>query len=294
MKQKIFDKILESYPINKGWSDDKKYCVTTTDGEKYLLRISKIGRLEFRKALFNVLDKVAALDIPMCKLIEWGISDRGIYALHTWIDGEDAQEIVPTFTLHEQYKMGICAGEILHKIHSLAAPDAQKDWFTRFNHKTDVKIQKYLSCGMRFYGDEHILEYIQNNRDLLKNRPQCFQHGDYHIGNMMIQKGKLIIIDFDRFDYGDPFEEFNRIVWCAQCSPNFASGILKGYFGEEPPAIFWRLIAFYISSNMLSSIYWSIPFGQHEINTMINQAKDILTWYNNMQSVIPTWYISAL
>ena len=27
-------------PINKGWSCDKKFCVTTADGEKYLLRIT--------------------------------------------------------------------------------------------------------------------------------------------------------------------------------------------------------------------------------------------------------------
>ena len=27
-------------PINKGWSCDKKYCVTTADGTKYLLRVT--------------------------------------------------------------------------------------------------------------------------------------------------------------------------------------------------------------------------------------------------------------
>ena len=27
-------------PINKGWSCDKKYCVTTEDGKKYLLRVT--------------------------------------------------------------------------------------------------------------------------------------------------------------------------------------------------------------------------------------------------------------
>ena len=29
-------------------------------------------------------------------------------------------------------------------------------------------------------------KYIAENRHLLKNRPQSYQHGDYHIGNMMI------------------------------------------------------------------------------------------------------------
>lgn len=64
---------------------------------------------------------------------------------------------------------------------------------------------------------------------MLKNRPQVFQHGDYHIGNMMIDtRNELRIIDFDRYDFGDPWEEFNRIVWCAQKTSLLASGMIKG------------------------------------------------------------------
>ena len=36
-------------PITKGWSEDKKYCVTKADGTKYLLRISPIERFEKEK-----------------------------------------------------------------------------------------------------------------------------------------------------------------------------------------------------------------------------------------------------
>ena len=102
---------------------------------------------------------------------------------------------------------------------------------------------------------------------------------------------KLYIIDFDRDDYGDPWEEFNRIVWCAQKAPLFASGMVDGYFDGSVPMDFWRLLALYISSNTLSSIPWAIPFGQEEINVMQNQAREVLTWYDHMQNPVPTWYI---
>src|SRR5690606_11191222 len=46
---------------------------------------------------------------------------------------------------------------------------------------------------------------------------------------------KLTIIDFDRSDFGDPWEEFNRIVWGTQKSPLFASGMVNGYFDGEVP-----------------------------------------------------------
>ena len=53
---------------------------------------------------------------------------------------------------------------------------------------------------------------------------------------------------------------------------------------------FWRLLALYISSNMLSSIPWAIPFGEGEVRTMLDQAADVLRWYDNMNTVVPRWY----
>ena len=158
----------------------------------------------------------------------------------------------------------------------------------------DNKIQKYMECPIHYENGQAFIDYIRENRHLLKGRPQVFQHGDYHIGNMMIDRdGKLQIIDFDRYDFGDPREEFNRIVWCAQKSPLFASGMVNGYFDGDVPLKFWKLLALYIASNTLSSIYWAVPFGPDEVNTMLNQAKDILNWYDNMRNPVPSWYFKG-
>lgn len=288
----IFDTIIQSEPINKGWSEDKKYCVTVAGGTKYLLRITPIQRYETRKALFDMLGQVAALGIPMCKPVEFGTCKGGVYSLQTWINGQDAEEIIPLLPETEQYVLGLKSGEILRKIHTIPAPVMQEDWAIRFNRKTNYKIQKYFECGLRFDGDGKVIEYIENNRHLLENRPQCFQHGDYHIGNMMIENGEIVIIDFDRFDYGDPWEEFNRIVFCAQKSPHFATGMVKGYFDGKPSLEFWRLLAFYIWSNLLSMIYWAVPYGQNELNTSMNLVQDALAWYDNMQNPVPAWYMA--
>ncbi len=277
-------------PISRGWSGDKKYKVIKPDGTKYLLRITPIERYEARKELFAMLEKLKKQDIPMCEPVEFGVCKAGVYTLLTWVEGEDAEDVIPLLTETDQYNLGLKSGEILRRIHSLPAPDSQEEWYGRFNRKTDIKIRKYRDCPLRFKGDDKMIEYIENNRKLLINRPQCFQHGDYHIGNMMIENGELVIIDFDRFDFGDPWEEFNRIVWCAQICPKFASGRLDGYFGGRPPIEFFKLLAFYIASNTLSSIYWAIPFGQDEVETMMRQSQDVLSWYDNMQSPVPAWY----
>ena len=282
-------------PIEKGWSGDKKYCATTTDGNQFLLRVSPIEQYERKKNEFELMHKIATLDIPMCKPLEFGISDEGVYSVQSWINGADAEENINHYTNKEQYAYGLESGQILRKIHTIPAPNGIEDWESYFNRKADGKIKMYEECPIKCENGQAFVEYINANRHLLKNRPCTYQHGDYHIGNMMIGEDKqLYIIDFNRYDFGDPWEEFNRIVWCAQAAPYFASGMVNGYFDNDIPMEFWKLLALYIASNTLSSVAWAIPFGEKEIQVMLNQAKDILKWYDNMKNPVPSWYLGVI
>ncbi len=281
-------------PIEKGWSGDKKYCVTDETGTRYLLRISSPDQFSKKKEEFRMMRQVASLGVPMCQPIAFGVCEEGAYSIQSWIEGRDAEDVISTFPDAEAYAYGLEAGRILQRIHSIPAPVDRPDWEIYFNEKINRKIKGYLACPIRYDGGDFFIEYINANRHLLKNRPQVYQHGDYHIGNMMIdRKGRLNIIDFNRNDYGDPWEEFNRIVWCVQSSAIFASGIVNGYFDGDVPMDFWKLLAFYIAGNTLSSIYWAIPFGQNEIDMMLRQAKEVLAWYENMQNPVPAWYLAG-
>lgn len=284
-------KFVSKERINKGWSSDKKYCVTDENGTRYLLRISSCDQFRAKESEFKMMQRVESLGVPMCKPIEFGTCKAGVYSIQSWIEGIDAEEIISTLSDTEAYRYGLEAGRILKLIHSIPAPAYQPDWEIRFNKKIDRKIKNYFDCPIKYNDGNAFIEYINANRHLLKNRPQGYQHGDYHIGNMMIDiSGQLKIIDFNRNDYGDPWEEFNRIVWCAQSSPVFASGMVNGYFDGDVPVDFWKLLALYIASNTLSSVSWAIPYGQSEIDTMLNQAKEVLEWYDDMKNPIPAWY----
>lgn len=291
---KGYDTFTKIEAVNKGWSSDKKYYIENTDGRRLLLRVGDISEYNGKKAEFEMMKQVGALGVPMSQPLDFGTCDDGksVYSLFTWCDGEDAEVVLPSLTETHQYMLGIKSGEILRRIHSIPAAKEQEEWGSRFNRKTDKKIEKYRTCGIKFNGDDKIIDYIENHRQLFFGRPQCYQHGDYHVGNMVISlDNTLSIIDFNRFDFGDPWEEFNRIVWSATVSPHFATGQLNGYFGGRPPIEFFKLLAFYIASNTLSSIYWAIPFGENEITIMKNQAKDVLSWFNDMKNPIPTWYV---
>ena len=288
----VYQNIVSKTLIEKGWSGDKKYCAVTADGQKYLLRISPIDRLERKRREYEKMSEVAQLGIPMCLPVEFGTCEEGAYSIQSWIEGEDAEEAIMAMDSAAQYRYGADAGRILAKIHRIPAPIDAPSWESRFNAKIDRKINMYENCELKYEnGGDSFLKYISENRNLLQGRPQSYQHGDYHIGNMMVTNdGVLTIIDFDRDDFGDPWEEFNRIVWCAQAAPAFASGMVDGYFDGNVPIDFWKLLALYICSNTLSSLPWAIPFGDEQIQVMRKQAAQVLEWYVGMQQVIPTWY----
>lgn len=287
----VYDTIVTREPIGKGWSGDRKYCVTTADGNKYMLRISPLEKHDRRKREFDKMCEVAALGIPMAQPVEFSVCDEGVYTIESFIEGVDAEDFISRLPDEKQYTYGLDAGRILAKLHTIPAPVDAPEWEPRFNAKIDRKIAMYESCELKYENDQPFLTFIAENRHLLAGRPQTYQHGDYHVGNMMIDhNGVLSIIDFDRDDFGDPWEEFNRIVWCAQAAPAFASGMVDGYFNGEVPMDFWKLLALYICSNTLSSLPWAISFGEGEIQVMRKQAAQVLEWYDGMRDVVPTWY----
>ena len=281
---------------DKGWSNDKKYYIKTVGDEELLLRVSDISQYENKKKEFESLKLLINTNILMSIPIDFGICNNGksVYSLLTWINGEDAEIVLPQLEDKEQYYLGIKAGMFLKQIHTIPAPKKIFSWAERFNRKIDIKISNYKSCEIKFNGAEEMIEYIEQNRSLLINRPQSFQHGDYHVGNMVITPEKeLGIIDFNRMDYGDPWEEFNRITFSVSVSPIFASGYINGYFDNEVPDLFFKLMALYIATNQLSSIPWAIPFGEEEVDTMLKQAENIMKWYDNFKTYMPTWYIPS-
>lgn len=284
-------------PLNKGWSDDKKYHIVTDEGTPLLLRISDISKYEVRKKDYETLKRLDDVNVLISRPIDFGVFNnaKNIYFLLTWIEGIDVEDLLVSLSTKEQYDLGMQAGKTLRGLHSMAAPPNIISWENRFNRKINRNINRYRSCGIEIPSADNIIDFIEKNRFLLENRPQTFQHGDYHLGNMILTKSKQLgVIDFDRLDYGDPWEEFNRIVWCAHASSSFASGRINGYFENSVPEEFFRLMALYIASNLLSSVPWAIAYGEEQVNIMLNQTREVLTWFDQFQIIIPTWYKSNL
>lgn len=281
--------------IEKGWSSDEKYLLVKGQ-EKLLLRLTDISQYEQKKYEFKMLQTLEQAGVSTSKPINFGVDDekKHVWMVLSWIEGQDLETQIQNFSARKQYEFGIEAGKILQKIHSVKITEPCIDWEAHFNQKTDNKLKIYAEGEIKIPGAEAFITFIEQNRHLLAGRPQTFHHGDYHIGNMILtSENKIIPIDLNRLDIGDPWEEFNRILFCKDVSPAFASGRVDGYFNGDIPDKFWQLLAFYISSNTLGGVAWALNFGEEEVSFLMKQAEQTLKDYNNMKSYIPAWYSKA-
>jgi len=283
--------------IKKGWSLEKKFKITLDSGEMQLLRIVDREQTERKQREFKLLSDLKPLNIWMSTPIETGICNEGksVYTLFTWLEGRDADVLLPQYSIQEQYNLGVRAGEILKKLHSHSAPRDQISWESRYNKKIDQKIKAYKNCGVVLEGEHYYLEYINQQRELLNDRPQSFQHGDYHIGNMILNdKKELGIIDFNRFNFGDPWEEFNRITFSAEVSAEFATGMINGYFNKDVPVKFFSLMKLYIAVNQIAALPWALEYEITDVKIMKNLFKKTLKSYDDFTLNRPNWYKSKM
>lgn len=199
-------KVGEIKHILKGYSDDAKYVLKTVDGKSLLLKISQINEFKRKKEEFNYLrlhyDNGVKCSEPLefFKLEEHNVC----ISLLSFIQGKSGEEVLPILSKEEQYALGCKAAEELRKIHKVE-PVQTFDWYSKRWEKHLKKKQIVKELGYTFYKQDVIEEYIEKNYEILKDSPTRFQHDDFQPLNMIFNGNELSgIIDFNRFDWGDP------------------------------------------------------------------------------------------
>ncbi|MFT4106894.1 MAG: phosphotransferase [Lacrimispora sp.] len=280
-------------PIQKGWSDDRKYYIETADEQKLLLRTSDIKYYEQKKKEFDIIKKYSALSFEMSEPVDFGTlhSRQNVYMLLTWVDGDDLELALSKLDRDEQYRLGREAGEILREIHSLQIPADEFPAQTKIARKVAL-LQKYMESEHRIQGDEAVIKFINQNIHKIWSKPPVYQHGDFHPGNLILTpENKIGVIDFNRWEIGDPYEEFYKLEsFGTDVSIPYCIGQIDAYFDNDVPADFWDILAVYVAHAALYSIKWAEGFGQTEIENMVRICNKSFAHYNNFEKSVPNWY----
>ena len=280
-------------PVDKGWSNDKKYHIKTLSGEHLLLRLSSIEEYENKKKEFEIIEKYAKLGFRMSMPKEFGAcnGNRNTYMLLTWLEGRDLEAALPQLSENEQYRLGRQAGAILKKIHSVPLEEEDVPIKTKKEKKL-LQLAKYEESGLRIPDDEIAIRYVKENIDQIWKKTPAYLHGDFHPGNLIyMQDGSIGVIDFNRWEVGDPFEEFYKLEnFGIESSIPYCIGQIDAYFDDSVPMDFWIANAVYVAQASLFSIKWAEKFGQQEIDGMVARAKRAFADFDGFKKIIPCWY----
>ncbi|MFA9559505.1 aminoglycoside phosphotransferase family protein [Evansella sp. AB-rgal1] len=283
----------EVIEINKGFSSDEKYLILDESSNKLLLRMFSLEELESKKTEFSILERMQDYRVACSKPITIGeVENRG-YMITSYIDGEDSEVAIPTYSEKEQYKIGMDAGNELRKMHQLSAPDHISSWYVRKVEKHKRYVDAYHACEVKIKDDHKILRFIDEHIHLMKLRPNVFQHDDFHLGNIIVNKKEFAgVIDFNRYDWGDPIHEFLKIgIFTWEISIPFSIGQIRGYFqNKEPDEHFWRLYSLYMAMCVFSTVVWTIRTIPNNLNEMLDKVYMFLEDHDYFTRVKPKWY----
>lgn len=280
--------------IKKGYSLDEKYLIQMNDDHKFLLRLFDIKQFELKKQEFTILEKMMDFNVSCSQPISIGELENRGYIITSFIEGNDAEEQLPNFSEEEQFNIGIEAGKELRKIHQYPAPNHISSWYSRKVKKHKNYIDAYLACDVKVMHDKKIMDFIEENSHLMKQRPNLFQHDDFTLGNIIVKDKKFAgVIDFNRFDWGDPIHEFLKIgIFSRQVSVPFSVGQIKGYFNNtDPDGYFWRLYSLYLAMCVFSSVVWTLKYFPDNINDMMDKIDRFLEDHDYFRNLKPAWYV---
>lgn len=283
----------EITPVTAGWSDDQKYRITTAT-ESCLLRISPIAALPRKQDEFAQLGRIHTQSdaFPRAIACEAAPDVERCFVLYGWMDGEEAHNVLPTLPEHENHRLGVVAGRLLRQMHAL--PQERKiDAYSLLRDKTAHRRREMREAGLTFPGYETMVSFLDEHLHLLRDAPTCYQHGDFHLGNMLIDAGgHLRIIDFNRSGFGNPIEDMCRLfTFTRQASPAFARGQIAGYFGTpEPPADFFAHVLCYVLTDCAFGLLWAQRFGQREIDVHFSLVHQIMADFDGLNTTRPKWF----
>jgi len=211
--------------------------------------------------------------------------------LLSWIDGDDLAAILPQVSPNEQYRLGQQAGRILKKIHTIPLDPSDYPVKTKKDKKLR-QLKRYTQCSSRIAGDEAVISYVREHIDSIWKEEPTYLHGDFHPSNLIFTAdGSIGVIDFNRWEIGDPYEEFYKLEsFGIEVSIPYCRGQIDAYFDNAVPQSFWEALAVYSAHAALFSIVWAESFGQKEVQNMKRRAEATIKNYENFSRLVPTWY----
>ncbi len=291
----LFQAGCEFHEITKGFSSDKKYRVRTPSGSQFLLRVVAADKMERTQTEYHLIQQLNEAQVRVPQPITYGHWEDlrvGFYVL-SFIEGQDAEEALRSCSADVQWQVGVAAGHDLYRMHQLHAPPEVAPWHPRVLRKFRAYVGAYRQLGMAIHGADRIIDFIEQSEPYLRDRPNRFQHDDFHVANIIVADEQYAgVIDFNRWDWGDPIHDFLKIAFFSRpISVQFSIGQLQGYFGHQAISDeFWHLYSVYVAMSLFASVVWTMRVAPETMEGMMGRIHRVLDDHRYFETLRPTWF----
>ncbi|MDE7288528.1 MAG: aminoglycoside phosphotransferase family protein [Oscillospiraceae bacterium] len=292
MENLEFIKDINSYTviekITEGYSGDEKYKLEK-DGKYFLLRVGDKKNLSEKKKEYERLEAYANNDINTHKPVAFGAANYKFYSIVSWVNGTPIMDIIKKDVSKNYYQLGKKVGIELRKLHSCCPSNSNNDWQVIIEKKAASFLKYYHNVTTEFACSKYAEQYILDNFDLMKNRPQVVLHGDFHWNNCVVDEaGNVGIIDFSGNDIGDPWYDFGGLLWALEYSESFSNGQIDGYFGT-PPSEFWKVYKFYVALYAFEHLTYGNGTKEDTEYRILNASRMINIFGENFELELPNF-----
>lgn len=278
-------------PITKGYSNEQKFKLESAM-DTYLARIVPDRDRDAKQQEFQLIAQVYSADVRCNKPILFLHDEPAatVCSLYSFLAGDDAEETIGTLPEARQYECGVAAGCDLLRINQVCG--TTHNWKARKAQKHERYVARYHALEFRYPNDQELLRFVELHYDTTEAAHDQLQHDDFHLGNIILQGDAYGgVIDFNRYDWGDPLHEFVKLAWFTwPVSPAFAQGQVVGYFGQgQLPDAIWVQLAVYVAMSLFSTAVWTLENFPAEWPQLAEQAATILQEYEYFTTVRPAW-----
>ena len=290
MKEYFNEDLVSVKILEKGFSVDKKYIVN----DKYIIREIDPSRNERFRFVFDT-QKLFNKTGTAQKALKFIEGNQVSYYITEYLEGLDGLEIIESLSIEQQYRLGYQTGKEIALFHLSNIQKGEKAKDSVLNYMTSkIKLAREECLEKDINVLEDIIHVVEDNIHLLFELDIYLCHSDYHLFNMIFNKGEYQgVIDFERVKYSHLFTDFrNNTPHNAPISNHFASGSIDGYLEVNYIEDFFIK---YNLNDLLLSIYaigWIKEFDSENVDKKIAFITDLYRDIKDLR-VIPKWYVGV-
>lgn len=252
-----------------------------------MLRLYDIRFMDSRYRAFNNIRILNDKGIAVPEIYDFGqFSDnKHGYAVVDWIDGVSLDNLLIDDSLIIKY--GKIVAEELLKMHNIDTNE-KTDIYDKFINSFNKKINKLKNLGIDYTSS--VLElFVLDNIKYLKELDTSIIHGDFHLGNIIVNDDRICFIDLDVCKNDFAWIDLSTNA-CNLDYPKFYTILINEYFNNSIPDNFWIIYNLYGSLYCLDYILYCNRMGNKTLEDGVTVVNKFLYYSDEFSSLKPRWF----